>query len=156
MRYVYTFTGLLAMAALLAVSEASAQSYDRQSADLAAYRAGLRIDRSMLAGPLASSPRPLRMDGTVMEYEDEHRVVNLVGKRSGLMLEMARTTPDGNYVRPRLIIGRHSDELKSWMNAAGISADRCMLPVLRSRLKRAPETGKTSAAFLVSARCSFY
>lgn len=152
----WTAVAVFAAAMGFAASEARAQVYGINSTDMIAYQSGLRIDRSMLAGPLASSMRSVRMDGSGMQTGPEVREINLLGSRSGLMMEMARVTPDGQFVRPRLLIGRHSDELRNWMHAAGVSADRCMLPLVRSRLKRAPETGKVGVAFLVSARCSFY
>jgi hypothetical protein len=72
------------------------------------------------------------------------------------MLEMGRMTPDGKFVRPRLLIGHQSHDLKAWMGSMGIQADRCMLPMFRGRLKRNAEDGGVGAALLVSARCSFY
>lgn len=152
----WTVVAVFATAIGIAAVDARAQVYGMNSTDMIAYQSGLRIERSMLAGPLASTTRSVRMDGTGMQTGPEVREVALLGSRSGLMMEMARVTPDGRFVRPRLLIGRHSDELRNWMHAAGISADRCMLPLVRGRLKRAPETGKVGAAFLVSARCSFY
>jgi hypothetical protein len=119
----------------------------------AAHMAGLRIDRSMLAGPLASSPRSAMSYGG-SSNQNEPREVNLVG--NGVVLEMARVGPDGQFVRPRVLIGRQSPELRTWMRSAGLEPERCMLPMFRGRLKRDPETGKLGAAVLMSARCSFY
>ena len=125
------------------------------SAEQAALMAGLRIDRSMLAGPLASSPRLAMRIGGNSEYAQlETREVNLVG--SGVVLEMPRVGSDGTFQRPRLLIGRQSPELRTWMREAGLQPERCMLPMFRGRLKREPESGKVSAAVLVSARCTFY
>jgi hypothetical protein len=124
-------------------------------AERAAHMAGLRIDRSMLAGPLATSPQSaMRISGTSDYAHLEMREVNLVG--SGVVLEMPRAAPDGTYQRPRLLIGRQSPELRMWMKEAGLVPERCMLPMFRSRLKRDPESGKLSAAVLMSARCTFY
>jgi hypothetical protein len=128
----------------------------RTATEHAAYMSGLRIDRNMLAGPLAHSPRSaMRIDsGGFYEGVPETREVNLIGK--GVLLEVPRIAPDGRYERPRLLIGRQSPELRSWMMSMGLPPERCMLPMLRSRLKRVPETGKYGAAVLVSARCTFY
>jgi hypothetical protein len=124
------------------------------AAEQAAYMSGLRIDRGMLAGPLAASPRSaMNYDGP-SSGAGEPREVNLIG--SGVVLEMARIGPDGQFVRPRVLIGRQSPELRSWMRAVGLPPERCMLPTFRGRLKRDPETGKHGAAVLVSARCTFY
>lgn len=136
--------------ALFAASGACAQPHDIAAA-FANHRAGLRIDRSMLAGPLAESPRTIRLDGTSTTVEP--REVSLIG--SSVMLEVARVTPDGRYQRPRLVIGHSSPELKSWMSSAGIPAERCMLPLVRGRMKRDQNTGDVGAAIWVSARCTF-
>lgn len=125
------------------------------SAELAAYMSGLRIDRSMLAGSLAPSPRSaMRLEGNGDSGMQEPREVNLVGR--GVVLEMPRVGPDGKFQRPRLLIGRQSPELSAWMKEAGLPPERCMLPMFRGRLNRAPETGRTGIALLVSARCTFY
>jgi xanthine/CO dehydrogenase XdhC/CoxF family maturation factor len=128
----------------------------RSATEHAAHMAGLRIDRSMLAGPMANSPRSaMRIDsGGFYEGVQETREMNLIGK--GVLLEVPRVTADGQYQRPRLLIGRQSPELRSWMTSMGLPPERCMLPMLRGRMKRAAETGKYGAAVLISARCTFY
>lgn len=120
----------------------------------AAHMAGIRLDRRMLAAPLAPSPRPASPGFESSNTGPEPREYNLIG--SGVVLEMARTGPDGKFVRPRLLIGRQSPELNAWMKSMGVTPERCMLPMFRGRLNRAPETGKIGAAVLVSARCTFY
>lgn len=126
-------------------------------AERAAYMSGLRIDRSMLAGPMAASPRSALTVGGPSDYYggQETREVNLLGSR-GVLVEMPRVQPNGTYERPRVLIGRRSPELHAWMKEMGLPPERCMLPMLRGRLKRDPETGKAGAAVLVSARCTFY
>jgi hypothetical protein len=122
--------------------------------DHAAYMAGIRLDRSMLAGPLATSPRSaLRGVGSSSSVQ-EPREYNLIG--SSVLLEMQRVGPDGKFVRPRLLIGRQSPELNNWMKSMGVTPERCMLPMFRGRLHRVPETGKITGAVLMSARCTFY
>jgi hypothetical protein len=127
------------------------------AAERAAYMSGLRIDRGMLAGPLASSPRSAMSIGGPSDYYggQETRELNLLGTR-GVLVEMPRVQPDGRYERPRVLIGRHSPELHAWMKQMGLPPERCMLPMFRGRLKRDPDTGKAGAAVLVSARCTFY
>lgn len=121
----------------------------------AAYMAGLRIDRTMLAGPLAPSPRSAMRVGGSSDYSgQETREINLVG--NGVVLEVPRVGPDGSFQRPRVLIGRQSPELRAWMKEAGLIPERCMLPMFRGRLKRDPDTGKLGAAVLLSARCTFY
>jgi hypothetical protein len=122
--------------------------------DHAAYMAGIRLDRSMLAGPLATSPRSaLRGVGSSSSVQ-EPREYSLIG--SSVLLEMQRVGPDGKFVRPRLLIGRQSPELNNWMKSMGVTPERCMLPMFRGRLHRVPETGKITGAVLMSARCTFY
>lgn len=126
----------------------------QSAADHAAYIAGIRLDRSMLAGPLApslpSASRGIESSNTMQEP----REYNLIG--SGVVLETGRIGPDGKFVRPRLLIGRQSPELNVWMRSMGVTPERCMLPMFRGRLNRVPETGKIGAAVLMSARCTFY
>jgi hypothetical protein len=146
----------LLLAALAAVGQCgtcAAQLLNQSATDVAAYMAGLRIDRKMLAGPLADERiATVRIGGERQVVAP--REVNLVG--SAVMVEMARYGPDGQFVRPRVVIGRQSHELRSWMLAAGIQPERCVMPQFRGRLKRDPETGKVGAAVLVQARCTFY
>lgn len=120
----------------------------------AAYMAGLRLDRSMLTGPLVSSPRSALRGIASSNTVQESREYSLIG--SAVVIEVARTGPDGGFVRPRLLIGRQSPELNVWMRSMGVTPERCMLPMFRGRLNRVPETGKIGAAVLMSARCTFY
>jgi hypothetical protein len=140
------------VAGLFATSTASAQPVAASPAHFSNQAAGLRVDRSMLAGPLADSPPvvlPESLPSAVESYQ-----MNLGG--STVLLETARLTSDGRYVRPRLTIGSESAELKSLMKSAGVQAERCMLPMFRARVKRDDTTGDVGSAFWVSARCKFY
>ena len=122
--------------------------------DHAAFMAGIRVDRRMLAGPLAPSPPPALRGIESSTTAQEPREYSLIG--SGVLLEMGHAGPDGKFVRPRLLVGRQSPELNAWMKSVGVTPERCMLPMFRGRLTRVPETGKIGAAVLVSARCTFY
>jgi hypothetical protein len=75
---------------------------------------------------------------------------------SAVVLELGRIGPDGRFVRPRIMVGRSSPELMYWLHEAGIRAERCMLPMVRTRAKRDPESGKLGATVMLSARCTFY
>jgi len=129
-------------------------AFAQGATDYAAQMAGIRLDRSMLAGPLAPSPpsalRGIESSSTVREPSE----YSLIG--SSVVLEMRRVGPDGKFVRPRLLIGRQSPELSGWMKSVGVTPERCMLPMFRGRLHRVPETGRITAAVLMSARCTFY
>jgi hypothetical protein len=140
-------------AGLLVTSGACAQTLDASPAHFSNQAAGLRVDRNMLAAPLADSPRvvlPENLPSATESYQ-----MNLIGGGT-VLLETARITSDGRYVRPRLTIGSESPELKSWMKSAGFQAERCMLPMVRARVKRDDATGDVGSAFWVSARCKFY
>lgn len=145
----------IAVGCLIASLVSSTHAQPPPATEQAANMAGLRIDRRMLAGPLADSPRSAMpgMEDTV-EVVREPREISLVGR--GVLLEMRRAGPGGQYVRPRLLIGRPSPELRLWMRELGLPPERCMLPLFRGRLKRDPGTGKLGAAVLLSARCKFY
>lgn len=146
---------LVAVGCVAALFVPASHCQSISATEQAAYMAGLRVDRNMLAGPLASRPRSAMPIGSEAPLPDrEVREVNLVGK--GVLLEMGRVGPDGQFQRPRLLLGRQSPELRMWMKELGLPPERCMLPLFRGRLKRDEHTGKTGAAFLVSARCSFY
>ena len=75
---------------------------------------------------------------------------------SAVVLELGRIGLDGRFVRPRIVVGRNSPELRHWLHEAGIHAERCMLPMLRTRAKRDPESGKLGATVMLSARCTVY
>lgn len=110
---------------------------------------GLRVDRSAFtAGPaeLPSTPQPLT---PVMPTE-----ISLVG--SSVVVELGRMAPDGRFIRPRLLVGLQSTGLKYWMREIGIPAERCMLPLVRGRLRRNADNGDVGAALHLSARCTFY
>lgn len=89
-----------------------------------------------------------RLDGATRE-------IGVLGS-SAVVLELGRIGPDGRFVRPRIMVGRNSPELKLWLHEAGIRAERCMLPMVRTRAKRDPESGKLGATVMLSARCTFY
>src|SRR5512140_3329553 len=73
------------------------------AADRAAYMAGVRIDRQMLAGGLATSLRSaMSFGGTSDQVQHETREVNLFG--NGVVLEVPRVAPDGSFQRPRVMI----------------------------------------------------
>lgn len=150
----YCVAAQAAVGCVTALFVLAAAAQTPSATEQAAYMSGLRIDRNMLVGPLASSPRSAMFDGNTVSRNGEPREVNLVG--SGVVLEMARVGPDGQFVRPRVLIGRQSPELRAWMYSMGLPPERCMLPMFRGRLKRDPDTGKMGAALLMSARCTFY
>lgn len=110
---------------------------------------GLRVDRSAFtAAPveLPSTPQPLT--------PVRPREISLVG--SSVVVELGRLTPEGRFIRPRLLVGLQSTGLKYWMREVGIPAERCMLPLVRGRLRRNADNGDIGAALHLSARCTFY
>jgi hypothetical protein len=71
-------------------------------------------------------------------------------------LEMPRMAPNGQFVRPKIVIGLASSEMKTWLRSQGIAAEQCMLPMLRARARLNQETREFSAGLTVYARCTFY
>jgi hypothetical protein len=74
---------------------------------------------------------------------------------STLQLDLPRYDASGKYVRPKFYVGKKSDSMRYWMNSAGISADKCMLPLVRARTHMGGD-GDVSGSLWVYARCSFY
>ncbi|MGH6643908.1 MAG: hypothetical protein ACRED3_14550, partial [Bradyrhizobium sp.] len=112
---------------------AIAQPIDATGIDYNLRATGLRIDKALLAGPLADAAPTVRLDQPATHVQQRGEI-SLIG--STVMLEMGRMTPDGKFVRPRLSIGQQSQELRSWMRSLGVQPERCMLPHIRGKLKR--------------------
>ena len=79
-----------------------------------------------------------------------------VARSSVLLVEPAGTAAPGQPMRrsPRLALGVRSDGLRAALHHIGIDAQHCMAPMIRLR-GRLADNGNLSAAFWVSARCSF-
>ena len=75
---------------------------------------------------------------------------------SAVHLEMPRMAPNGQFTRPRIVLGLVSSEMKSWMRLQGIAAEQCMLPLVRARARLNQETRELSAGVTLFARCTFY
>lgn len=71
-----------------------------------------------------------------------------------VQVEASRTTIDGTYRRPKVIVGLPSDSMKSWLNSAGFPTEQCLLPMVRARA-RINNDGEASGAFWLYARCTF-
>jgi hypothetical protein len=71
-----------------------------------------------------------------------------------VQVEGPRATYDGRYTRPKVLIGVPSEAMKGWMNAAGVPAQQCLLPMVRARA-RVSADGEASGALWLYARCSF-
>ena len=71
-----------------------------------------------------------------------------------VQVESSRASFDGTYTRPKVMIGVPSDAMKDWMNAAGLSAERCLLPMVRARA-RLNADGEANGTLWLYARCSF-
>lgn len=137
---------------LIASNGIAAQGVEATGSESVLREIGLRVDRSMLVGPMADEVVAIRPDQPRTEVARTE--LSLVG--STVMLEMGRVTADGKFVRPRLTIGRQSQQLMNWMASIGIRAQRCLLPTFRGRLRRDQETGEVGVAVWISARCTFY
>lgn len=71
-----------------------------------------------------------------------------------VQVEASRTTIDGTYKRPKVIVGLPSESMKSWLNSAGFPTEQCLLPMVRARA-RINNDGEASGAFWLYARCTF-
>jgi hypothetical protein len=72
-----------------------------------------------------------------------------------VQVEGPRATFDGRYTRPKVVVGVPSEAMKGWMNAAGVPAEQCLLPMVRARARLSPD-GEANGALWLYARCSFY
>jgi len=70
------------------------------------------------------------------------------------VVEQPRDPVTGAYKRPKIIVGLPSDAMKSWLKSGGITAERCLLPMVRARA-RVNEEGEASGALWLYARCTF-
>ena len=68
--------------------------------------------------------------------------------------EAPRESINGTYTRPKFAVGVPSESLKDWMNAAGIGAEQCLLPMVRARARLGAD-GDPSGTLWLSARCTF-
>lgn len=145
--------GMFGLAALLAAGAACGQAGAVRTLDPSAQVSGLHIDRRLFTSAPASGLRAVLPESTP-EVAETYQM-NLLGSTM-VVLETARFTSDGRYVRPRLTIGSESPELKSWMKSIGMPAERCQLPMFRARVTRDEGTGDIGSTFWMSARCKFY
>lgn len=73
---------------------------------------------------------------------------------STLQLDLPRYDSSGKYVRPRFYVGMESDSMRNWMNASGLAAEKCMLPMVRARTHMSGD-GEVSGTLWMYARCTF-
>lgn len=71
-----------------------------------------------------------------------------------VQVESSRIGINGTYTRPKVVIGVPSEAMKDWMGAAGLTAEQCLLPMVRARARISPD-GEPSGALWLYARCSF-
>ena len=72
---------------------------------------------------------------------------------STLQLDLPRYDSEGKYVRPKFYVGMQSESMRNWANAAGLGAEKCMLPMVRARTHMSGD-GELSGTLYVYARCS--
>ena len=73
---------------------------------------------------------------------------------SAIQLEEPRATGTGQYTRPKFHVGLPSDSMRSFLNSAGFSADKCQLPMVRARTKSNGD-GDNNGTLWLFARCTF-
>ena len=70
------------------------------------------------------------------------------------VLEQPRDPVTGAWRRPKIIVGLPSNAMKSWLKAGGITAERCLLPMVWARAKLSDD-GEASGSLWLYARCTF-
>ena len=73
---------------------------------------------------------------------------------TAVQLETPRATSTGQYTRPKFHVGVPSDSMRSFLNSAGFSADKCQLPMVRARTKSSGD-GDINGTLWLYARCTF-
>ena len=149
MRYSRILLGSTLVVLLTLAPFARGQGVGGSSTEASLGIIGLRVDRSAFTAAPAELPSTPQPPTPVVPTE-----ISLVG--SSVVVELGRMAPDGRFIRPRLLVGLQSTGLKYWMREIGIPAERCMLPLVRGRLRRNAENGDVGAALHLSARCTFY
>lgn len=137
-------------AVVLALSLANG-ALAQSSAD-AAFGLRLRPD-TMQPGPGREAFRASAETQALVPLAD----ARLAGARwigDSVRLEVPRDTVTGQYARPRFVVGLPSESMRSWMHMAGVDADHCMLPMLRTRTRMTAE-GDVSGTLWLYARCTF-
>jgi hypothetical protein len=84
--------------------------------------------------------------------EPQLRDCSMLG--GAVQLEAPRLGINGSYSRPRIIIGVPSESMRGLLNAAGVPAEQCLLPMLKARA-RLNADGEASGAMWLYARCTF-
>lgn len=107
--------------------------------------------RQMRDAPIITLPEP-----TEAETVDDGRAPrDYVLMNGGVqVIEQPRDPVTGAYRRPKIIVGLPSDAMKGWLKAGGITAERCLLPMVRARA-RLSEDGEASGTLWLYARCTF-
>lgn len=135
-----------------------------QPAEPPAERFSLALQLSTLASVRSETRERGKFDGLALDFRAAEQPGGYVPSApvtrpligSAVHLEMPRIAPNGQFVRPRIVIGLASSEMKSWMRSQGISAEQCMLPLIRLRARLNQETRELSAGLSLIARCTFY
>lgn len=139
-------SALLGAATLSLITAASAQGIE------AIPESVLRPYSLRDIGAPPTSESSARVAATWTASEPQLRDYSLLG--GAVQLEAPRPRIDGTYSRPRIIIGVPSESMRDWMNAAGVPAEQCLLPMLRARA-RVSADGEASGAMWLYARCTF-
>ena len=112
---------------------------------------GLSLDRAQISD-LARDSRAAENPAASVPTVPVMR--SLIG--NAIHIEMPRIEPNGRFVRPKIVFGLASPEMKSWLRSQGIGAEKCMFPMLRARARLNQESREVSAGVTLYARCTFY
>lgn len=112
---------------------------------------GLSLDRAQINDLVRDSRAA---ENQVASVPSAPVIRSLIG--NAVHIEMPRFDPSGRYVRPKIVFGLASPQIKSWLRAQGLGAEACMFPMLRARARLNQESGEISAGVTLHARCTFY
>jgi len=74
---------------------------------------------------------------------------------TAIQLDAPLATATGQYTRPKFHVGMPSESMRGFLNAAGFTADKCQLPMVRARTKSNGD-GDINGTLWLYARCTFH
>lgn len=72
---------------------------------------------------------------------------------SAIQIEQPLSDGTGQYTKPKVRVGLPSDTMRSFLNSAGLPAEKCQLPMVKAKTKLAE--GDASGTLWLFARCTF-
>jgi hypothetical protein len=72
---------------------------------------------------------------------------------SAIQIERPLSDGTGQYTKPKVRVGLPSETMRSFLNSAGLPAEKCQLPMVKAKTKLAE--GDASGTLWLYARCTF-